>query len=221
MFVQDSLDSIRNLAQSESERISRLRSGPSRPSEPPSSDGLDTDLLDKTGGLKLGNTTATGTFTATALGGAITQVAATALDVSGASSLTADNGAGVKYGITLVQAGDLFGGAVSADGNAITLRDATALTVSLDSSGATSLTAAGALNVSGTVGTTLTTRTTGPHHNTTFGATNVGTDLIVTSTGAVTETSSNILTVAGEGTTTLSNPNVTVNGVTGAEITAP
>jgi hypothetical protein len=182
---------------------------------------LDTDLLDKTGGLKLGNTTATGTFTATALGGAITQVAATALDVSGASSLTADNGAGVKYGITLVQAGDLFGGAVSADGNAITLRDATALTVSLDSSGATSLTAAGALNVSGTVGTTLTTRTTGPHHNTTFGATNVGTDLIVTSTGAVTETSSNILTVAGEGTTTLSNPNVTVNGVTGAEITAP
>jgi hypothetical protein len=34
------------------------------------------------------------------------------------------------------------------------------------------------------------------------------------------QTSSNILTVEGEGTTTISNPNVTVNGATGAEITA-
>jgi hypothetical protein len=39
--------------------------------------------------------------------------------------------------------------------------------------------------------------------------------------GAVTETSSNILTVAGEGTTTVSNPNVKVNGVVGAKISAP
>jgi len=95
------------------------------------------------------------------------------------------------------------------------------LTAILDSSGATSLTAAGALNVSGTVGTTLTTRTTGAHHATTFGATTVGTTLTVTSTGAVTETASNILMVDGEDTTTFANPSVTVNGVTGAEITAP
>jgi len=186
-----------------------------------SSDGLNIDLVDRTGGLKLGNTTATGTLSATALGGAITQVAATALDVSGTSSLTADNGAGVKYGITLTQTANLFGGAVTADGSAITLRDATALTVNLDSSGATSLIAAGALNVSGTVGTTLTTRTTGAHHATTFGATTVGTTLTVTSTGAVTETASNILMVDGEDTTTFANTSVTVNGVTGAEITAP
>jgi Repeats of unknown function (DUF5649) len=152
-----------------------------------SSDGLNVDLVDRTGGLKLGNTTATGTLSATALGGAITQVAATALDVTGTTSLTADNGAGVKYGITLAQAGDLFGGAVTADGSAITLKDTGALTAILDSSGATSLTAAGALNVSGTVGTALTTKTTGgTRHTTTFGATTVSTSLNVTSTGAVT-----------------------------------
>jgi hypothetical protein len=91
----------------------------------------------------------------------------------------------------------------------------------LGSSGATSLSAAGALNISGTVGTTLTTITTGTKHSTTFGATTVGTSLEVTSTGNVTETSSNILKVAGKGTTTVSNPNVTVNGVVGAEIYAP
>ena len=190
-----------------------------------SANGLNIDLLDRTGALKLGNTTATGTLADTALGGTITQVASTALDVSGATTLTADNGGSgsgdVKYAITLAQAGDRFTGAVKADGSVITLKDATALTVILDGSGATSLTAAGALNVSGTVGTTLTPKTTGANHATTFGATTVGTSLNVTSTGAVTETASNILTVDGEGTTTISNPNVTVNGVKGALIPAP
>jgi trimeric autotransporter adhesin len=190
-----------------------------------SANGLNIDLLDKTGALKLGNTTATGTLAESASGGTITQVASTALDVNGTSTLTADNGmsgAGdVKYAITLGNAGNKFTGAVAADGSAITLKDATALTASLASSGAASLTAAGALNVSGTVGTTLTTQTTGSNHVTTFGATSVGTSLHVTSTGAVTETASNILTVDGEGTTTVANPNVTVNGVVGAEIPAP
>jgi hypothetical protein len=182
-----------------------------------SSNGLNIDLVDRMGGLKLGNTTATGTLTDTALGGAITQLAATALVVSGASSLTADDGGS----ITLAQAGDLFGGTVTAAGNAITLRDAGALTAILDSGGATSLTAVGALNVTGTVGTTLTTKTLGANHATTFGATTVGTSLTVTSTGAVTETSEDTLTVAGEGTTTVSNPEVTVNGITGVEIPSP
>jgi hypothetical protein len=77
------------------------------------------------------------------------------------------------------------------------------------------------MQVSGTVGTTLTTTTTGAKHATTFGKTTVGKSLVVTSTGAVTETSSNILTVDGKGTTTVSNPKVTVNGVVGAEIPAP
>jgi hypothetical protein len=55
--------------------------------------------------------------------------------------------------------------------------------------------------------------TSGTDSATTFGATTVGTKLVVTSTGPVTETSSNILTVDGEGTTSVHNPNVTVNGV--------
>jgi hypothetical protein len=77
------------------------------------------------------------------------------------------------------------------------------------------------MDVSGTVGTNLTTTTTGTKRSTTFGSTTVGKTLVVTSTGAVTETSSNILKVAGKGTTTVHNADVTVNGVKGAEIRAP
>jgi hypothetical protein len=190
-----------------------------------SSDGLNITLLDKAGGLTLGNTTATGTLTDTSLGGAITQLVSTALEVTGASSLTADNGASapgdVKYNVILAQGGNSFGGTVTADGNAITLEDATALTVNLDSSGASTLTSAGAMTVTGTVGTALKTTTTGADSATTFGATTVGTNLTVTSTGAVTETSTNILEVDGQGTTTVANPHVTVNGVKAAQIPAP
>jgi hypothetical protein len=77
------------------------------------------------------------------------------------------------------------------------------------------------MTVSGAVGTTLKTTTTGTDAATTFGATTVGTNLTVTSTGAVTETSANILEVDGEGTTTVRNVHVTVNGVRGAKISAP
>jgi hypothetical protein len=185
--------------------------------------GSNISLLDtSTAGLILGNTAATGTLTATSRGGAITQAASTAVDVTGASSLTANNGVSgkgaVNYGITLANAANDFGGAVTGSGSAITLDDAAALTAVLDSTGASVLTSGGALNISGTVGTSLTTDTTGTKSATTFGATTVGTKLVVTSTGAVTETKSNILTVDGEGTTTVHNSNVTVNGVSGAEI---
>jgi hypothetical protein len=121
----------------------------------------------------------------------------------------------------LAQAGNNFGGTVTADGSAITLKDAGALTAVLDSSGASTLTSVGAMTVSGTVGTTLKTTTTGTDAATTFGATTVGTSLAVTSSGAVSETSANILEVDGKGTTTVSNAHVTVNGVKGAEISAP
>jgi trimeric autotransporter adhesin len=187
-----------------------------------SSNGSNINLLDGLWGLTLGNTTATGTLTATSRGGAITQVASTAVDVTGASSLTADNGVSGKgaadYAITLSNATNTFGGVVTATGSAITLDDSAALTAVLDSTGASSLTSVGALNVSGAVGTSLTTDTTRANSATTFGATTIGTTLKVTSTGAVTETSPNILTVDGEGTTTVKNKNVTVNGVVGAEI---
>jgi hypothetical protein len=185
--------------------------------------------LDAVGSIEINadlDATGTASMAAIATGGAITQAASTAIDVAGATSLTADNGVSgagdVKYDITLSRAGDIFGGAVTADGSAITLKDATALTAILDSSGKTSLTAAGSLNVSGTVGTTLTTVTTGgTGSTTTFGKTTVGTSLDVTSTGAVTETSANILTVAGADTTTVPNPKVCVNGTCDVEIPAP
>jgi hypothetical protein len=173
-----------------------------------------------TGAVKLGDIDAAALTISTGKG-TITQLAGSAVDVTGATSLTADNGTAGLDTITLGQAGDSFGGTVTATGSAITLRDKGALTAVVDSSGATSLNSAGAMTVSGTVGTTLTTKTTGPKHATTFGKTTVGTSLNVTSTGAVTETASNILTVDGEGTTTIANPNVTVNGVKGAKIAAP
>ena len=159
-----------------------------------------------------------GTLTVDSLGGAITQSAGKTLAVTGTTSLTSDNGTGGFDAITLGQAGNNFGGAVTADGSAVTLKDAAALTAVLDSSGAATLTSVGAMDVSGTVGTTLKTTTTGTNAATTFGATTVDTSLAVTSTGTVTETSSNILKVDGKGTTTVSNPKVTVNGVKGAKI---
>jgi hypothetical protein len=86
-------------------------------------------------------------LTVASLGGKFTQQANTALNITGTSSLTADNGVNgagdVKYKITLAQAGDTFGGTVTAEGSAITLKDNKALKAILDSSGATSLTAAG------------------------------------------------------------------------------
>jgi hypothetical protein len=185
------------------------------------STGSNIDLVQSTGGLILGTTTANGTLTVDSLDGAITQAKGKAVNVTGATSLTANNGGALNYGITLGQAGNNFLGEVTAEGSAITLEDASALTAVLDSSGASTLTSVGAMNVSGTVGTTLKTTTTGTSATTTFGATTVGTSLNVTSTGAVTETSSNTLTVDGEGTTTVSNSRVTVNGVKGVEIAAP
>jgi filamentous hemagglutinin family protein len=174
------------------------------------------------GGVTLGDISA-GSLSVSSQAGAITQLASTAIDVKGGSSLTADNGVSgkgaVDYAVTLAQTADKLQGAVTAQGSAITLDDATALTATLDSTGAVTLDAAGALVVAGTVGTSLTTVTTGgADSTTTFDATSVGSSLKVTSTGAVTTaTTSTVLTVDGEGTKT-PNSHVTVNGVTGAEI---
>jgi hypothetical protein len=79
----------------------------------------------------------------------------------------------------------------------------------------------GRVELSGKVGTNLTTKTAGTNHATTFGATTAGTSLTVKSTSAVTETSSNILTVDGLATTTAPSPNVCVNGSCDVEIAAP
>lgn len=186
-----------------------------------SSNGLNTDLADGTGGVILGNTTATGTLTVDSLRGAITETTGKAIDVTGTTSLTANNGGSTFYNITLGSATNDLAGSVTANGGAITLKDAAALTAILESAGASTLTSAGPMTVMGTVGTALKTATIGVNSATTFVATTVGTNLTVTSTGAVTETSANILEVDGKGTTTVPNAHVTVNGVKGVEIPAP
>jgi hypothetical protein len=93
------------------------------------------------------------------------------------------------------------------------------LTAFVNSPGAVSLTAAGALDVSGTIGTNLTTVTTGgTGSTTTFGTTTVGNNLKVTSKGAVKKAiSTTALKVHGAGTGT-PNSHVTVNGVVGVLI---
>jgi hypothetical protein len=142
------------------------------------------DLESGTGDLELGNTTA-GTLTATALDGAITQAKGDTIDVTGL---------------------------VTAEGSAITLDSSAALDADVTSGGAVSLTAAGPLQVSGSIGTKLTTVTTGSDGTTTFGDTTVGANLTVTSPGTVSTAASDALVVDGMGTTT-PNKHVTVNGV--------
>jgi hypothetical protein len=196
---------------------------------PVTSAGSNIDLAQSKGRLILGNTTATGTFTGDSTGGAITQAASTAVNATGAATLMANNGGAVNYAITLGNAGNNFLDGVTAQGGAITLEDAGALTALLDSSGPSTLTSVGNMEVSGTVGTTLKTTTTGARATTTFGATTVGNStagsLVVTSANtnadAVSETSANILTVHGKGTTTTHDPYVKVNGIKGVEIPAP
>ena len=120
-----------------------------------------------------------------------------------------------SYNINLNNAANRFAGLVSASGNAISLFDSIALNVILDSQGAATLDAAGALTVSGKVGTALTTTTTGgAKSTTTFGNTTAGTSLKVSSTGAVSKASrSSVLKVRGAATTA-SNAYVSVNGRT-------
>jgi filamentous hemagglutinin family protein len=165
-----------------------------------STDGLNVSLTNGTGALSLGNTTASGTLTVDSLHGAITQAAKTSIDGTGTSSFTANNGVSgagdVKYGITLNDAANDLVGTVTANGSAITIDDSAALTASLESTGTASLTAAGPMNVSGSIGTNLTTVTTGTG-STTFGDTTIGTSLSASSAGAITQMSGTSLAVTG------------------------
>jgi hypothetical protein len=183
--------------------------------------GGNLQIASTTGGVTLGNIV-TNTLNIISQGGAITQIASTSVVVAGVANLIADNGGNasrdIQYNITLANAGNDFESPVTAIGNAITLNDINTLTVNLDSTGAALLTAGGALNISGSVGTSLTTNTTGFKSATTFDKTTIGTSLQVISTGAVTKSKpSTILTVDGAGTTT-PNLHVTVNGIEGALI---
>ncbi|MFC3148159.1 filamentous hemagglutinin N-terminal domain-containing protein [Piscinibacterium candidicorallinum] len=123
-----------------------------------------------------------GNLAATAAG-PLTQTAA--LSVGGTSVLNAGSNA-----ITLANAGNDFGGTVTATGGAVQITDANALNVNLTAASGT-LNAGGALGVTGSTSGALNTSSAGLS----LGATTVGTDLNVVSSGAVTQTGA--LTVNG------------------------
>jgi hypothetical protein len=192
-----------------------------------SANGTNISLLDSLGGLVLGNINATGALTTTSKAGAITQVPLTSTIVVGATALSANNRllgvANRRYGIALNNAGNNFVGRVAATGAAITLRDANALTVAVNGTGAATLNTAGALSVSGTLTgalSNLTIVTTGLSGTTTFGATSVGGVLNATSSKTIRRAlPATAIRVAGVLTTPITvNPRVTVNGVVGARI---
>ncbi len=75
------------------------------------------------------------------------------------------------------------------------------------------------LKVNGAVGSSLTTTTTGILAKTLFqGATNIGSNLVVTSTGAVKRINNAATLLVAGAPTTISNQNVMVNSVVGAVI---
>jgi hypothetical protein len=123
--------------------------------------GSNTQITDSTGGMTLGNLATTGTTTITSTGGDMTQVTGTAMSSGGVAT-------------------------INASGNA-TLNTTGAFSAVLNVTGDTSLTSSGNLTVSGST-TGLTTTTTGANSTTTFGATTVGGDLSIFSTGDVGQT---------------------------------
>ncbi|MDD2777142.1 MAG: autotransporter-associated beta strand repeat-containing protein [Gallionella sp.] len=189
-----------------------------------SATGSGVALLDGAGGLQLGNLNVgtlntIGNLTANSRGGAITQAVGTGVNISGASTLIADNNlagvSNVKYGITLNNASNDFRGKVSAIGNGISLTDKNALIVAVTDTSNTSLTTGGNLNVwSSTTGNLTTTQTAG---YTQFGTSSIGGSLVANSPVSVTRVTGNIITVANS-STTVTNPNVTINGLVGALI---
>ena len=112
--------------------------------------GANVTLVDGTGGLTLGNITATGGLTANSTGGAITDAAGSTVTVSGSTTLSATNN-GTPADITLDSASNNFAGAVNAAGNNVTLSDANSLTLgTVTSTGKLSLKSNGALNLGNT-----------------------------------------------------------------------
>ncbi len=151
--------------------------------------GSNMDLESGTGNLTLGTTTATGTVTLTALAGSIAPAKGKLIDVAGL---------------------------VTADGSAITLDSSAALTADVTSPGAVSLTAAGPLEVLGSIGTNLTTRTT-DSGSTTFGNATVSSHLAVTSSGAISQAALTSLVV--DGTSALIAGNASAISLTDTEDT--
>jgi len=119
--------------------------------------GANVTLVDGTGGLTLGNVTATGNLTTTSTGGAITDAAGSTVNVSGTTTLAATNN-GAPADVTLDNATNNFAGTVNASGANVTLVDGTGgLTLgNITAPGDVLVASLGALNLgTSTIGGTL------------------------------------------------------------------
>jgi hypothetical protein len=151
--------------------------------------------LSGTVGTDLTTTSGTSTnFGLTSVGGNLVSTAGTEITQTAALTVVGSSNLEAGTDIALPHGDNDFGGPVTAKaGSAITLVDANDLTASIDAGTTASLTAtAGALTVSGTVGTDL---TTGSGTSTSFGLTSVGGDLVSTAGEEITQTAA--LTVVG------------------------
>jgi filamentous hemagglutinin family protein len=177
-------------------------------------------VVNDTGSLALNGVQA-GALTATA-GGALTQAAGTAVVTTGAATLDA----GAASDITLANAGNHFGGGVSATGRSISLRDSGNLVVNAvhpdAAAGSLSLVAGGSLNIapgdintgSGdltlSAGASIATGGNLSGHNVTLNGAGVtiGNDvnasgtLAITSTGGIAQTAASVINAQGAATFT-------------------
>ncbi|MDA1048334.1 MAG: hypothetical protein O3A82_15585, partial [Verrucomicrobia bacterium] len=152
----------------------------------------------------LGGSTESGSLVVISNSGKISQTGA--LDVDTTSSFTAGTNE-----IDLSDATNEFSGLVTITGGVTTLKDASDLSASLTTSGATAITAVNGLTVDGTV-TGATSDLTTSAAATTFGATTVGRNLSVTASGAVSDTDK--LTVAGTSTISATGQTVELDTAT-------
>ncbi|MBN2647285.1 MAG: filamentous hemagglutinin N-terminal domain-containing protein [Thiotrichales bacterium] len=170
--------------------------------------GGNSNITDLTDGVVLGNLNTTGTTQVISRGGNITQNAGTSIVSVGTSSWVAQSSANpaTDYDVTLANADNDFVGTVSATGKDINITDKNALNAAVTSIGNSGMSAGGDLVVSGSSTGNLVTNSTG---TTRFGATSVGGNLAITSTGDVTQTGA--LTVAGTTALTAEDKDVTLD----------
>ena len=163
----------------------------------------DTDITDNSNGTVIGNLETTGTTTITSTDGDITQANGTTSEGNGLTTLNAGSN-----DIILNEATNDFV-TLNATGKDVTIKDTNDLTVSLTSSGDSTLTIGGDLEVDGTTNN-LTTITTN-NGTTTFGATTVNGTLSSTSDGDISQESNTSLDVLQTTTFNASSNNVNLD----------
>jgi hypothetical protein len=153
-------------------------------------------------GVSLGqNITATGTLGLTTTNAAINQTAGT-INATGATTVSSGTG-----GVSLTSATNDFGGLVTVTGSTVGLRDANALTATLNTTGDATLVAGTSLTVDGVVGNASSLTTTSGT-TTSFGTLSVCCNLNATSGGAVSQTGA--ITIGGITTINAAGQTVTL-----------